>query len=637
MIADYPQQDHTANGPRRARFHTTQRGSVRERLEQIAQNDSMNRLEAGYTAHNARRSGRLCAQVFTLLLLSGLAGSAQQFTISTVAGIGTVQGYIGDGGPATSAELDKPFRVAVDSKGNYYIADFYTYVVREVTAPNGTIYTIAGNGTPGFAGDTSTATMANISDVHGIAVDSSGNVYIADTSNNRVRKIDTSGNINTVAGNGTRGYSGDGAAATNAELWFPAGLAFDSSGNLYIADYGSATVRKLDTKGNITTVAGTGAFGDSGDGGPATKATLGYPYSIAFDAAGNLYIADVGNLNIRKVDTSGNISTYISGITPENIAMDSAGDIYYVDGVSSYVYEILPGKTVIPIAGNGTPYYAGDGGPAYQAQVAQPQGVAATPSGTVYVADTQNETIRLLTPVPFSVGAVTNAASSLSGPIAPGEVVAIYGAGLGPSTLTGYTPGSNGYIGTSLAGVQVTFNNAPAPLLYVSAGQIGAIVPYAMQNAGTAQVAVTYNGSTSVAFAAPVESTAPGIFTANTTGAGQAAAVNQNGTLNSASSPASIGSYISLYGTGEGATTPNGVDGKPAPLAAPFPQPQAPVTVTIGGKSAPVSYAGGAPGEVAGLLQVNAQIPAGIQTGNAVPVVITIGGVVSQTATIAVQ
>ncbi|HWD98631.1 MAG TPA: IPT/TIG domain-containing protein [Bryobacteraceae bacterium] len=577
-------------------------------------------------------------KVFALLLASGLAAFAQQYTISTVAGIGGVQGFVGDEGPATSGELDKPFRVAVGSSGNFYIADYYTYVIRMVTASTGNINTIAGDGVPGYAGDNGPATSASIADVHGIAVDSSGNVYIADTSNSRVRKIDTSGNIATFAGNGTRGYAGDGAAATGAELWFPAGLAFDSSGNLYIADYGSSTVRKVDTKGNISIVAGTGSFGDSGDGGSAAKAALGYPYSIAFDQSGNLFIADTSNNNIRKVDTSGNISTYISNIMPENIAIDATGAIYFVDGVTSYVQEILPGGTIIPIAGNGSPFFAGDGGPALQAELGQPQGVAATSSGNVYVADTQNEAIRLLTPVPFSVGAITNAASSLSGPIAPGEIVTIYGAGLGPSTLTQYKPDSNGYIPTTLAGVQVTFNNAPAPLIYVSATQIAAIVPYSMHNAGTAQVSVNYNGGTSVVMPVPVVDTAPGIFTANTTGSGQAAAVNADGTLNSTAHPAKIGNDISLFVTGEGQTTPEGVDGKPAPLNPPYPKPNAGVSVMIGGQPALVSYYGGAPGEVAGLMQVNVQIPQSIQTGDAVPVSVLVGGAPSQTTvTIAVS
>ena len=565
---------------------------------------------------------------FTLLLATGLAAFAQQYTISTVAGIGGVLGYDGDGAAATSAQLVRPFRVAVDSKGNIYIADYYSYRIRMVTASNGTINTIAGNGTPGYSGDNEAATSASIGDIHGIAVDSSGNVFIADTANSRVRKIDTAGKITTFAGNGNRGYTGDGAAATGAELWFPAGLAFDSSGNLYISDYGNATVRKVDSKGTISTVAGTGSFGFGGDGASASKATLAYPYAITFDSSGNLLIADVGNTNIRKVDSSGNISTLISGITPENIAVDATGAIYFVDGTSSIVQKILPGGTIIPIAGNGSSFFAGDGGPALQAELNQPQGVATDTSGNVYVADTQNQVIRELTPISFSVGAATNAASSQSGPIAPGEIVTLYGVGLGPSALTQYKPNSDGSIPTTLAGVQVFFDYTPAPLIYVSATQVAAIVPYSMQNAGTAQISVTYNGATSVATPFPVGNTAPGIFTASTTGSGQAAAVNANGTLNNTSNPARIGDVVSLYATGEGQTTPNGVDGKLAPLNPPYPKPIANVTATVGGQPAQVTYYGAAPGEVAGLMQVNVQIPAGVQPGD-VPVVISVGGVAS--------
>lgn len=567
-------------------------------------------------------------KLFTLLFATGLAAFAQQYTINTVAGIGGVLGYDGDGGPATSAQLVRPFRVAVDSNGNIYIADYYSYRVREVTASTGVINTIAGNGRPGYSGDNDAATSATIYDVHGIAVDSSGNVYIADTGNSRVRKIDTKGTITTFAGNGTRGYSGDGAAATGAELWFPCGLAFDSSGNLYISDYGNSTVRKVDSKGNITTVAGTGSYGFSGDGGSASKAALAYPYAITFDNAGNLLIADTGNTDIRKVDSSGNISTLISGITPENIAADSTGAIYFVDGVSSIVQKILPGGTIIPIAGNGSAYFAGDNGPALQAELNQPQGVATDKSGNVYIADTQNQVIRQLSPVSFSIGAVTNAATSQSGVIAPGEIVTLYGVGLGPSTLTTYAPNKDGSIPTTLAGVQVTFNSTPAPLLYVSASQIAAIVPYSMQNAGTVQVSVNYAGSTSAAMPLTVANTAPGLFTANTSGSGQAAAVNANGTLNNASNPARIGDVVSLYATGEGQTNPPGVDGKLAPLNPPYPKPVANVTATVGGQPAQVTYYGAAPGEVAGLMQVNLQIPAGVQPGD-VPVVISVGGVAS--------
>ena len=607
------------NGPSRATnsWHDTQTG-----------NDTCARLRNPPNPANVYgkfASMNRSPKLFTLLLATGLAAFAQQYTISTVAGIGGVLGYDGDGAAATSAQLVRPFRVAADSNGNIYIADYYSYRIRMVTASSGNISTIAGNGSPGYAGDNDAATSASIADVHGIAVDPSGNVYIADTGNNRVRKIDTSGKITTFAGSGTRGYSGDGAAATAAALWFPCGLAFDSSGNLYISDYGNSTVRKVDSKGTISTVAGTGIYGFSGDGGSASKAALAYPYAIAFDSAGNLLIADTGNTDIRKVDTSGNISTLISGITPENIAVDSTGAIYFVDGVSSIVQKILPGGAIIPIAGDGKSYFAGDGGPALQAELSQPQGVATDKSGNVFVADTQNQVIRQLTPVSFSVAAVTNAASSQSGPIAPGEIVTLYGVGLGPSTLTQYTPNPDGSIPTTLAGVQVTFNSTPAPLLYVSDTQIAAIVPYSLQNSGSAQVAVNYNGGTSAAMSVKVANTAPGLFTANTTGSGQAAAVNANGTLNNTSNPARIGDIVSLYATGEGQTTPGGVDGKLAPAKAPLPKPIANVTATIGGQPAQVTYYGAAPGEVEGLMQVNVQIPSGVQPGDA-PVVISAGG-----------
>jgi hypothetical protein len=292
--------------------------------------------------------------------------------IDAVAGTGA-SGYSGDGGPATEAKLYYPYGVAVDSSGNLYIADYLNNRVRKVDT-TGTITTVAGS-ERGYGGDGGPATEANLSGPRGIAVDSSGNIYIADTGNLRVRKVDTTGTITTVAGNGESGLSGyggpsigtneegdpdtegngDGGPATEAKLSGPHGVVVDSSGYLYIVDYQDHCVRKVDTTGIITTLAGNGESGYSGDGGPATEAKLSGPCGIAADLSGNIYIGDTFNNRIRKVDTTGIITT---------------------------------------VAGNGEYGYSGDGGPATEAKLSGPYGVAVDPSGNIYIGDTSNNRIR---------------------------------------------------------------------------------------------------------------------------------------------------------------------------------------------------------------------------------------------------
>ena len=592
--------------------------------------------------------------VFGLLLAAG-AASAQQYNISTIAGIPGAMGYFGDLGPATGAVLDYPLRVTVDSKGNFYLADYYSYVIREVSG--GTINTVVGKPIEivdcsetgpvfGFSGDGGPATQADISFVQGVAVDSSGNIYIADTTNGVVRKVSPPGAIATPAGvistfagvapaTGviTQGYSGDGGTATSAKLSQPSGVAVDSSGNVYITDYGNYTVRKVDTTGKISTVAGTGVWGFSGDGGPANKAMLAAPKAIAIDPAGNIYISDLGNTDIREITTDGNIHTVVSNISTDSIAVDAAGSIYFADALTATVRKILSSGTQFVIAGTpGIQGYGGDGGPGTAAQLNQPHGVALDSSGNVYVADSGNELIRLLTPVSSSVS-VVSAASSIGGVIAPGQIVTIFGTGgLGPSTPVLAQPGTNGDFGTQLAGTTVSFTSTNAPILYTSATQVSAIVPYSMPIGGAADVTVRYQGQAFTQSSVPIAGSAPGVFTSNSSGTGAAAVVNQSGSINSPTSPAPVGSMISLYVTGEGQTTPSGVDGKPA--SAPLPKPVLPVAVTMAGQNALVTYAGGAPGLVAGLMQVNVQIPLSLIQNfigpAAVPVVVQVGSTYSQ-------
>jgi hypothetical protein len=208
--------------------------------------------------------------------------------ITTVAGNG-IAGYMGDEGPATEAVLNNPHGVAVDAVGNIFIADWINHRIRKVDT-SGIITTVAGNGTGGYSGDGGPATEGALNRPACVDVDAAGNLYIGDQNNNRVRKVDTSGIITTVAGNGTGGYSGDGGPATEAELNLAGGVAVDALGNLYIVEHYGHRIRKVDTFGIITTVAGNGIQGYGGDGGPATEAALQYPEDVVLDAAGNLYI-----------------------------------------------------------------------------------------------------------------------------------------------------------------------------------------------------------------------------------------------------------------------------------------------------------------------------------------------------------
>ncbi len=380
----------------------------------------------------------------------------QTFTISTLAGDGT-NGFVGDGGPANSAQLSEPYSVAVDSAGNLYIAEFGNNTIRLVTG--GVITTVAGNETAGFTGDNGVATAAELSGPHGVAVDSAGNLYIADSANNVVRKV-SSGVITTIAGNVTPGFSGDNGPATSAQLNFPVSVALDSAGNLYIADELNHRVRKVSTNGTITTVAGNGNFGFSGDNGPATSAQLTSPTGVAVDSAGNLYIAD-GSARVRKV-SNGVITTVAGNGTqgfggdngpaasaelsvPTGLALDAAGNLYIADQDNNRVREVSNG-VIFTIAGNGIHGYLGDNGPATSAALSSPTGVAVDTAGNVYIADSNNSVIRLLTPTnplaPTIIDPEFLLSATVGVPYNPVQFTAIGGKGPYTWTATGLPNGA---------------------------------------------------------------------------------------------------------------------------------------------------------------------------------------------------
>jgi len=352
--------------------------------------------------------------------------------------------YSGDGGPATSAQLNVPAGTAEDAAGNLYIADTANSRIRKVAAATGIVTTVAGNGAYGYSGDGGPATSAQLNFPPGVAADSGGNLYIADYDNARIRKVAAAtGIITTVAGNGTAGYSGDGGPATSAQLNGPFGAAVDAAGNLYIDDEGNGRIRKVAaTSGIITTVAGNGTAGYSGDGGPATSAQLDRPSGAAVDAAGNLYIADEGNNRIRKVAAAGIITTVagngapgysgdgglatsaeLSG--PTGVAADSGGNVYIVDASNARIRKVAAATGIITtVAGNGTSGSSGDGGPATSAQFERAEGVSVDAAGNVYVADILADVVRML--VPVGTHALLNIASTHSSDFAQGQTGASY-------------------------------------------------------------------------------------------------------------------------------------------------------------------------------------------------------------------
>jgi|GEM_PF-1175564 len=329
--------------------------------------------------------------------------------MTPVAGKGK-SAYSGDGGPATAAALMVPQAIAFGAGGELYIADTWNHVIRKVDS-SGLINTVAGSEKALDLGDGGAAVSARLRSPSGLAMDSSGNIYVADTFNHRIRKIDKDGLITTVAGNGSTLHSGDGAPATTALLTSPHGLAVEGSGTVYIVDSGAHALRKIDTDGTFTTIAGTGEPAYSGDGDAATAAGLNNPTAIALEGTGTIYIADSNNHRIRKIDTQGIITTiagngrpefsgegapaFSAGLhNPNGVHVDALGNIFIADTHNHRIRKIDTRGIISTVAGNGSPGYSGDGADALSARLFAPHAVVASGAGDLYIADTYNHCIR---------------------------------------------------------------------------------------------------------------------------------------------------------------------------------------------------------------------------------------------------
>jgi uncharacterized protein (TIGR03437 family) len=596
-------------------------------------------------------------RILAIALLAPLAGLGQGI-ISTVAGSGNGSGFTGkstgNGGPAIDATLN-PNGVAVDAAGNIYIADLGSGSVRKVNTA-GSINVFAGGGHGLSNGVPATNVALYFQAYHnGLAVDKAGNVYFADNGNQRVVKVDTAGIFTTVAGNGNKGYSGDGGPATSAELSAPTDVAFDSAGNMYIADSLNIVVRKVDTGGNISTFAGNGGCCDSGDGGPATSAALASPTSLAVDSAGNVYIGDRGFNVVRKVNAAGIISTAVGtpGITgfagdggpatsalisaALGVAVDGSGNLYIADSGNCRIRKVDASTGIITtVAGMGYTLVLGDGGPPTEASFC-PAGVALDSAGNYYIADQDFDRIRKVTvgatppPEPqISANGVVNGASFGPG-LVSGSWATIQGTNLSSVTDTWDNFIVNGQLPTLVDNVSVTIGGQPAYVYFVSATQINFIVPNL--SLGEQGITVSNSGIASASMNVETVMFAPAFFAWPNN---QLVATFQDFSYAAASgtfsgvttTPAKPGETIILWGTGFGPTNPAAPEGKETPSTTTFSTQTLP-TVTVNNVSATVYGAALAPG-FAGLYQVAIQVPSSLGAGNW-PVVATIGGVSSPT------
>ncbi|MGA2878269.1 MAG: hypothetical protein ABSG13_04905 [Bryobacteraceae bacterium] len=571
-------------------------------------------------------------------------------TTSIVAGNGP-DGFSGDDGPATLAVLNTPRGVAVDAAGNIYVADYGNNRVRKVDT-TGTINTIAGNGKFQFSGDNGLATAAGI-DPFDLALDSAGDVLVVDQLNNRIRMIAPNGTITTVVGTGLAGYAGDGGAATEARLNLPSGIALDSSGNMYIADQGNKVVRRVTSGGLITTIAGNGTFTPSaGDGGPATAAQLD-PFSIAVDAAGNLYVTDSFNDHVRV-------------LTPQTVKPASMS-IVSGNSQSATVETGLPAPLVLKIADS-----TGAGIPGVLVTfTVSPAGAATiTPSPAITLNDgTVTATVTMgsnpgpvtitaqsyaLPNVTFSLTALASnspaisaggiTSAGLSNPavkvLSPNAIVTIFGTNFAPAGTATRAGLVNGQLPTNVAGVCVEFATVRAPIFAVYPNQVNVQVPAVTP--GNVPLQLIADCDTPQAVATPpvsvaAQATAPEFFyfATNSSGANPIAAINAvtGGYIGAAGlitgatfTPAKSGDYLTLFATGFGATNPAFAPGVLPSGTAPV---TTPLSITLGGLTldpSDILYVGLS--QFAGLYQVNIQVPAGAANGNQ-PLVITVGGVAS--------
>jgi uncharacterized protein (TIGR03437 family) len=613
---------------------------------------------------------------------STVALAQQKYTISTIAGTGTGN-YSGDSASATSAELNSPFGITVAKDGSLIIADQINHRIRKITS--GTITTIVGKGTAGLSSDeTTTPTDASLTFPTSVFYDSAGNLYIADTHNNVIRKLATDGKITRLAGTGVSGYNSadDYDPAGDADnddtinsadsdynavlpedisMSNPIGVAVTSTGIIYIADTKNHRIRKVDGDKHVTTVAGTGTAGWSEEGIEGIEADLNTPMGLTLDAAGNLYIADTMNHRVRMLAADGKITTVAGRGTagfsgdggqataarlfyPKSIQIGPDGKLYIADTFNSRIRVVAADGTISTIAGNGRFSWGGDGGDSLRAELRFPNAVAAASDGRVYISDSQNNRIRLLTPVSpdpteaerpiISLNGISTPADFGSSKVfSPGAWMEIRGQRLAASErawqnedfIAGIAP-------TVLDGTRVKIDGVDAHVAFVSPETVRVLLPNGIQP-GRREVVVESALGHSDAYKVTFEESHPAVNAParfQVGGAQYASAVFEDGATyalpeasveGAATRPAKPGETLTFYGIGFGEVTPGITIGQLVDVENTLVRR---LEVLFGETPAEVRYAGLAKGAV-GMYQLSVVVPEGVE-GDAVPVTVKLDG-----------
>jgi len=539
----------------------------------------------------------------------------------------------GDGGPATRARLFQPAGIDQTSDGTVVVADRLGRYIRAFDKETGVIISISGDGTFDVNGNGGLARNAAFGRGGGVSVSDLNEIFIVHTIGAGVRKIDGSGVITQAAGGNVLGFSGDGGSALEATFFGIEGVTVDPAGRIWIADTHNHRVRRVEIDGRVDTVAGTGVRGSDGEDGQARQAQLSFPGSIAVDSQGRAFLIE--DNRVLRIGDDGRLVRFFPPPGQDlglfgfrGGAFGPDGSLFVADPGLDVIHRISPEGEIETVAGQaGSAGFRGDRGLAVDALLNDPWHLFVDDNGDIYFTESANARVRKLTPLAEAPPPAVHAASFQGRSAAPGLILTVFAPNIGPEQILQARLDENGRIASELGGVRALFDGVPAPVIFVSRNQISIIVPYAVAGRQFTELRLELDGAQTLAGVMPVVDVAPGIFTI-AGGTDQAVVLNQDGSLNSPDNPAAADEIVVFFISGEGQTSPPGVDGQLATSV--FPVPLETVRVEVGGVPAQVLYAGAAPTFTAGLMQINIRLVGGFAPGLETSLKVFLGSTATQ-------